>query len=265
MFFPSVYIAYNVNFDTYTQVGCIDKYSSSGRIMLDGVTGKFVTDDIKKFYCDDIQKREEIQQHDRDKKIHFEFTENDIEDDVFNYVIKNHTHDVHYREKNNVTYKKTCVPKRRDIDILEFLPIYLPIWTNDLNVNQSMKYQQKFYNKGNNQLFILDELKICHICGMKRSEYENMSLCKVCGGIVCPSHIKIDYLDKKTPVCTNHAIALRLFIQNKYFSNKENYSKYHQWWKSVKFTRQLYEDKIALGLIIAGIILTLIMVIFYII
>ena len=59
-----------------------------------------------------------------------------------------------------------------------------------------MNYKQNFYIKGNNVLYLEDDLKKCKICESKEEGYEDMSLCLECGRIVCHHHVKIDYLDK---------------------------------------------------------------------
>ena len=81
-----------------------------------------------------------------------------------------------------------------------------------------------------------------------------MSICPECGRVVCQNHVKIDYLDKKTPICSIHAKSVKVFLQNKYFATKENSKKYREWLESRNFFQKLYEDKIAFSLSIVGII-----------
>jgi len=113
-----------------------------------------------------------------------------------------------------------------------------------------MEYTQQFYVKNNKELYLLDELKKCKICESINKTYKEMSICPECGRIVCQRHVKIDYLDKKTPICNLHAKPLKLWIQTKYFAKKENLSKYNNWWKSQNFLKRVYEDKIIFGLML---------------
>src|SRR3989344_1537149 len=250
---PSCYIRYNVSFDTHTSVGCVDSYNDSGKIIIDGVTGKELDKSLQDFYFSGRFDIDEIKEKDIHKTIPYEFTENDIEEHAINSIMDEHTHDVSYTGNNNVSYSKTCTPKRRDIDTKEFISIYMPLWTNEIKI-QKMNYKQQFYVKGeHNHLFLTDELKKCKICERQKDEYEKMSVCLECGRIVCPSHVKIDYLDKKTPICSIHAKPIKIFLQNKYFAYKENSQKYQEWLKTRNFFQKLYEDKIAFGLSIAGI------------
>ena len=86
----------------------------------------------------------------------------------------------------------------------------------------------------------IDELKKCKICEDEKENYESMSLCPECGRIVCKRHVKIDYLDKKTPICEIHAKPFKLFIQKKYFAKKKNLNEYKEWWKKSGFFRRFY-------------------------
>ena len=250
---PACYIRYNVSFDTYTSVGCIDSYNHSGQIVIDGVTGKELDEHLQGFYFTSRFDTDEIQDKGNRKAVPYEFTENDIEEHAINQIIEEHTHEVSYTGNNNVSYSKNCSPKRRDIDIKEFIPIYMPLWTNEIKILK-MNYNQQFYVKGeHNSLFLNNELKKCKICEIQKDEYGKMNICPECGRIVCPSHTKIDYLDKKTPICSIHAKSIKIFLQSKYFATKENSKKYREWLESRNFFQKLYEDKIAFGLSITGI------------
>jgi|SRR3989344_1625003 len=252
-FQPACLIKYNVNFDTHTSVGCVDSYSDSGEIIVDGVTGKDLEDEEKNFFFSSRIDSEDIKDKETHLKTPFEFTENDIEEHAINSIIEEHTHDVSYSGNNNVSYSKTCCPKRRDIDIKQFLPLYLPTWTNEIKIKK-YEYKQKFYAKGNNKLFTIDDLKTCKICDSERGEYEDMSICPECGRIVCSRHVKIDYLDKETPICTIHAKPFKLYLQSKYFATQDNLKEYKKKWEAMNFFKKLYEDKIAFGLSMGGLI-----------
>jgi restriction system protein len=253
-FRPSLYVTYSVNFTTSTSIGCIDKYSASGDLATHGITGKTLNDEVKKFFFSNNLDSENIKPSDADKKSPYEFTQNDLEEHALNYIIKQHTHKVKYSGKNSVTYYKTCTPKNQDIYLQLFLPVYLPLWTNSLKVMQ-FEYTQKFYAKGDKRLFIQDELKDCKICNKNRPNYNEMNVCSECARIVCKKHIKIDYLDKKTPICTIHAKPLRLFIQKKYFASENTLSEYRQSWKAMKVYKKVYEDKIVLFSLISFFVL----------
>lgn len=252
-FLPSVFIKYKINFNTHTSVGCVDSYSNSGDMVIDGSTGKILDKGVINFFFSGKMETEEIKEKDENKKISFEFTENDVEDHALEIITEEHTHNVFYRGNNNVSYSKSCIPKKRDIDIKQFLPLYLPLWTNDLKI-MNMNYKQKFYNKGNARFYLLDELKKCKICGREEEHSEDLSICPECGRIVCSKDRKIDYLDKETPICDIHAKPFKLWLQTKYFANRENLAKYKELWKSKNLFQKLYEDKIAFSFVICGVL-----------
>jgi len=254
VFIPACFLKYKLNFETHTSVGCVDTYSDSGKILIDGVTGEDIDEDIAEFYFSGKIESEELDRKYSDVKSFYEFTENDIEEYAIQSIMEEHTHSVTYTGNNNVTYTKKCIPKKRDIDIIEFVPVYLPFWSNKINII-NMNYQQDFYSKGNKQFIVQDELKKCKICEKEENNYEDLKLCPVCGRIVCDSHTKIDYLDEKTPVCDLHVKSFKLLIQIKHFATNENKRKYKEWWSSQGFFQRLWEDKIASWLIIGIIFL----------
>ncbi len=253
-FHPACYIEYDINFDTCTSVGCIDKYSNEGVLVIDGVSGNPIVSDLSSFFFSSRVVLDRIEETKSKNKILFEFTENDIEDYAFNYLIKLHTHHVSYIGNNRVTYTKSCIPNKRDIDIQQFLPIYLPFWRNIIRVSKQ-NYKQEFYVNGDKQFFINDEFKICKICKRQEEEYEKMSICPECSRIVCKAHTKIDYLDKETPICEEHAKPFKLWLQTKYFAKQTNLEEYEKWWTSQNYFGKLYEDKIVLGLAISGLVI----------
>jgi hypothetical protein len=260
-YLPSCYIRYNVSFDTNTSIGCVDSYRGSGQIIMDGVTGTKIDEDVAAFYFSNRFDVDKIIDKDQSKAKHFEFTENDIEEHAINSITEEHTHEVRYTGNNNVSYNKICSPKRRDIDLKEFIPIYMPMINNKIKI-KNLLYTQNFYAKGeHNKLFKLDELKKCKICDAEEETYDLMSVCLECGRVVCSSHIKIDYLDKKTSICTIHAKPVKIFLENKYFARKETVKMYQEWLASRNFIQKLYEDKIALASTVIG-VLVLIYLIF---
>lgn len=258
-FHPACYLEYNVNFDTHTSIGRIDKYSNSGSKVIDGVNGKELDDSIQSFFFSKPLHKEEIKEE--SSKIQFEFTENDIEQKVVETLIREHTHNVKYMGKNNVLYNKTCVPKKSNINLKTFFSIYMPLWTNNIKIKE-MDYKQNFYVKGTQKLFMHDEFRMCKICSSSHESYSDMNLCPECGRIVCNSHVKIDFLDEKTPICTIHAKPLKLYIQKKYFAYENNLFEYKKWWKSQGFLVRLWEDKIASCLSIGITLLLLVSLLF---
>ncbi len=250
-YIPACYVRYNLAFDTYTSVGCVDSYQDNGEIIIEGISGKELESDQQDFYFSGRFDTDTIKDKNSQIILPFEFTENDIEEHAINSIIEEHTHTVSYVGNNNVVYSKVCIPKVRDIDIKEFIPIYMPLWKNYVNIGK-MNYKQEFYVKGNNQSYLIDELRRCKICESEQDSYEDMSICPECARIVCGDHVKIDYWDEETPICTLHAKPYKLFLQTKYFATNKNLGEYEEWWESINFFEKIYEDRIAFWLSIAG-------------
>ena len=261
-FVPSSYVKYNVAFDTHTSIGCIDNYEGDGEMLIDGTSGEELNGEITSFYTSGRNDFEEIKISDVDNKILYDLTENDIEEYALDNIIKEHTHEVRYLGRNNVSYVKKCIPKKRDIQINKFMPVYLPLWKNNIQL-KDINYNQHFYIKGNNKFIVFDELKNCKICNTNGGEYHFMSVCPECGRIVCRAHVKIDYLDNKTPICTIHAKHFKLWLQKKYFASKDNLNEYKSIWSKMNFFRKLYEDKIVFISLILGSIATILIVLKY--
>jgi len=250
-YLPAYFYSYSLNFNTYTTIGCVDKYNSSGKITIDGTTGKPLTEDLRNFYFSRHAETEDIST--ASEKVPFTFTAESIDDVIARSIIKQHTHTVDYVGDNQVSYTKTCTPQKKDISVEQSYPVYLPLWETDISLNEA-HYKQQFYSRGTTkeQLFILDELRRCRSCSKTFKDYGEMSLCLVCAKIVCSSHGKIDYLDKKTPVCNEHAKSVLVLLENKYFAYEENRGQYKKWLSEQNFFRKLIEDRIVLGILIAA-------------
>ena len=258
-FEPICFISYDVAFDTHTSVGRVGSYQKSSEIILDGLDGEELSEELTQFLIKGIFKSKDINLKYSKNKIPYEFTENDIEEKAINQIIKSHSHSVSYVGGNNRRYTKACIPKKRDIDIKDFIPLYLPMWDNEVKI---LKYSfpQQFYVNGKNHIFMKDHLKICTICESVKEEYKDMTLCPECGRIVCMRDRKIDYLDKETPICKIHAKPFKLFLQKKYFAKKENLDQYKGLWSKMKWWKKFYEDKILFGLIVSATIISGILV-----
>ena len=256
-FRPCCFFEYEVDFTTSTSVGVIDKYYRHETIAIDGITKNLLEKNLSDFYFSGSAPIEKIDTDYIFEKIPFEFTENDAEDYVVQYITDKHSHNVMYTGRNNVTYTKMCSPSRRDINILKFKPVYLPNRSNKIKI-LDQEYNQNFYSKGESTHYIIDDFRKCRICSEIEKNYENMSICIECAGIACKKHIKIDYWDKKTPICTVHVKPFKLWLQTRYFAFDETRGKYENYWDQKTFFQKLKEDEIALILSVAILIFILI-------
>jgi restriction system protein len=253
-FIPCCFFEYEVVFTTSTSVGVIDKYYRHETITIDGITKNLLDENLSHFYFSDKAPTEKINNDAVFEKIPFEFTENDAEDYVIQYITDKHSHNVSYTGKNNVTYTKMCTPGRRDINILKFKPVYLPNRSNIIKI-LDQEYNQNFFSKGESTHYIIDDLRKCIICNKIENNYENLSICIECAGIACKKHIKIDYWDKETPICMIHVKPFKLWLQTRYFAFDVTKGKYENYWNQKTFFQKMKEDEIALILSVAIFIL----------
>lgn len=161
-FHPACCIHYSVDCDTYTSVGLVDSYHVKKETLFDGFNGGLFDEKTTAFFSE----RSEIVEIPENKlklKKHYEFTVNDIENNLIEYTINVHAHRTYYTGQNNVTYDKICTPKRKDITITKFEPRYLPIISDEIQIKK-YNYRQKFYNNNQKNLYILDELTKCKLC-----------------------------------------------------------------------------------------------------
>lgn len=238
---PLCYVKYSVAFDTYTSIGLIDAYSNSGEFLIDGLTGKFINGSLFGLYVADVNP--EVLSNDVLEIVsQYEFTENDLEGQIFAQVIKEHQHTVSYTGRNNVSYYKDCVPLKKDIEITDFKSMYAPVWKTSADIGE-FSYEQTFCVNKSNKLVVSDSLLACKVCDKKHSDHSELFLCHECGRVVCDEHKKIDYLDKVTPVCEVHYKSLKLFLQKKYFAKVETMSEYEKWLESKNILVKVYEDK----------------------
>jgi len=241
---PLCIVDYRVSFDTYTSVGLVDSYSNSGKIIINGVSGKYLRDSTLDFYASEQSPSEEIHPSDATKIKQYEFTENDLEDQIIGEVIRTSTHTVQYTGGNNVTYYKECAPLKKNVSI-SLKSLYAPVWSTQIKLG-SFIYIQKFAVNADKKSVLLDELLICKVCDSKHTDHASMFVCHECGRVVCENHKKIDYLDKTTPVCEVHYKKQKVFIQTKYFAKEETKHKYKEWLDSKNIFVKIYEDKYVL-------------------
>ena len=203
-------------------------------------------------------KIEFVKVQDAEKKIPYELSEDDLKKSAFEKISRLHTHTVSYRGRNNVSYSKICTPKKGDITLSAFKPVYLPFWNSQLDVLET-KYLQEFYNNNDLIFYLADELSVCQICDKRMNEDQRSSLCLECAKVVCGRHMKIDDWDKKTPVCTVHARPVKLLLQSKYFASRKTEKEYSDWYSELGHFGKLREDKAALGTVVAILFIALIL------
>lgn len=239
---PLCYVEYQVAFDTYTSIGLIDSYSSSGELIIDGRKGKFVNGSLFRLYVQNVGLDELISDSTLDKVSQYEFTENELDERITTQIIQTHRHTVGYSGRNNISYYKDCVPLKKDIQVVDFKSLYAPVWESSAEIGE-FSYSQTFCVNKNNKIVVTDGLLICKICNEKHNNHSELFLCHKCGHIVCEKHHKIDHWDKVTPVCEVHCQSMKVFLQPKYFAKTETRNEYEKWLVSKNIFVKIFEDK----------------------
>ncbi len=247
---PSYCIHYDVNSSISTNVGRIYKVNNANqRIVLEANSLSELDSKYYNLFFQSFPNLRHLNKKEEEKIIPFEFSENELEEKAINLIIRKYTKNVRYVGGNNVEYNKICKPKFRDIKITETFPIYLPKFENKINIIDN-NYEQVLFCNQNKLLYTKNELNKCIICGRNKTFFDkNKYLCPVCGKILCAYHKKIDYL-LQNPVCLEHAIPRRLFIQNIYFASDRSLKKFNQIWENKNIVEKILTDKILTGIII---------------
>jgi len=260
---PVFYLKYRVYLSTSTSSGTIvDNYQKESEIAIDGLTAEILGEDLLNFYFSENITKTPIPEIHSSKRKAFKYAEQDMEKTALEHAINEHTHVVHYRGKNNVYYRKTSRPTHQDISIKELEYLYMPYWINSLSIADH-KYHQEFFTNDHEPLYRKDELRRCTICEELKKSYSEMFICIQCARLTCKKHKRIDYLDKKTPICVIDALPLKLFLQSKYFANLENRKIYKKQLASFPFYKKIWEDKFVVYGFIFLVIISLISFIIY--
>jgi len=157
---------------------------------------------------------------------------------------KHHTTTVTYTGDNNVTYNKTCEPKRSDISVQSIEPVYLP------EVRQTTElleytYPYEYYAAGPSRVIVTDGIHQCVHCDTSDTD-ETYTYCSNCGAIACNSHIKMERLENK-PVCTGCAVTERFALKTKYFYNEQNLEAFREEYADMPIRQKVMENKLLAG------------------
>jgi restriction system protein len=259
---PYYCITYNINSEIHTKVGCIYKVKEANKtIVVDGITGKIYECIPNNFFKLDSL-NELVSENELNLLKPFNYSTDEIEQNALDTIIKNYTKEVTYKGKNNVEYTKICSPNKKDILIKESYAIYAPAYTNSIKI-QDMLYNQNIIANDKDILKLSDDLRICKVCGkdIPKDKY----VCPVCGKILCQDHTIFDHLDN-SPICSEHAIPMKLYLQTIHFSSVGNYNNFKDIWASMTtFQKIMADGYVSKIIVLLGIVLLIYLVkyIFY--
>ena len=166
-----------------------------------------------------------------------------------------HTTTVTYTGDNNVTYDKTCEPKRSDISVQSIEPVYLPEVRQTTELRE-YTYPYEYYAAGPSRVTRENSIHQCVHC--ETSGVDGMyTYCPNCGAIACNSHIKTERLEGE-PVCTGCAVTERFALKTKYFYDEENLEAIREEYADMPLYEKAMENKWLAG---GGVVTTLLVII----
>ena len=157
---------------------------------------------------------------------------------------QHHTKTVTYTGDNNITYNKTCEPKRSDISVQSIEPVYLP------EVRQTTElleytYPYEYYAAGPSRVTVTDGIHQCVHCDTSGTD-ETYTYCSNCGAVACSSHIKTERLEGE-PICKGCAVTDRFTLKTKYFYNEENLEAFREEYADMPIHKKAMENELLAG------------------
>ncbi|WP_281194169.1 restriction endonuclease [Halorubrum sp. F4] len=166
-----------------------------------------------------------------------------------------HTTTISYTGDNNVTYTKTCEPKRSDVSVQSVEPVYLPLVRHTTEI-QEYSYPYKYFAAGPSRVTTEDGIHQCVHCDTTGTD-NTYTFCANCGSINCNSHIKTERLEG-TPVCTGCAVTERFAFKTKYFYDEQNRDAFRDEYDAMPFYEKAMENTpLAVGILVLGVLVLL--------
>lgn len=173
----------------------------------------------------------------------FQGTEDDYVDSIVDEKREEHATTVQYTGDNNVDYEKECVPKRSDVNLLNFAPVYLPRIRANVEI-EDYDYPYEWYESTSNKKVAEDGIQRCIQCG--EGDDDTYTFCENCGSINCSSHIKTERVEED-PVCTGCAVTERFALKKKYFYDEENLDEFRDEYEEMEVHEKAMENKPLVG------------------
>jgi len=159
-----------------------------------------------------------------------------------------HTTTVSYTGDNNVTYTKTCEPKRSDVSVQSIEPVYLPQVRHTTELGE-YSYPYEYFAAGPSRVTSEDGIHQCVHCDTAGAD-ATYTFCANCGSINCDSHIKTERLEG-TPVCTGCAVTERFALKTKYFYDETNRDVFRDQYDTMPFYKKAMENTpLAVGAVV---------------
>jgi len=227
---PFYIVDFSINATFSTSVGIIHRINEASSILLTD-KGEFTNPVISDYLLPFKHSISTINQANlQDITVHKdEFTApfKDIKKNAKDVLVRVYTKTVTYYGANNVRYDKTCIPKQKDINILDVKPVYAPLWNILVSILKNKYFLAGIENPDglmalpSNMIVLKPDSPaktypdICMICS--RDMKDKKFVCSECGMITCNK----DSFECKTcgrQICREHTTFKRrlLILTDKY-------------------------------------------------
>ena len=218
---PMYLIDYNINAKFITNVGLIHSENGIGTFFLNGANGKILEEEIADHF-NEIPYKNLIMENTRNvKTMQFKLLIGRVKESAIDHIIKKHTTIQIYTGRNNVRYRKNCIPKKKDIFLSNITQVYIP----ENEIYFDLKGKKRFFKIADNgtiDFYVYeDNASNCEICGKfidkkgiicnecgtithnKRLFFSHGFYCKNCGKSLCRSCTSYftRFLFFKVPLC----------------------------------------------------------------
>ena len=268
-FRPSVAVTADTNAVFETSVGVIHRVNDRSRFVVHAERGhpKTASGDVSNLVTENLHATVELDadrfedQFDAVEERRFGQTQTEYKEWAVDRVRERHTTTVSYTGDNNVTYTKTCEPKRSDVSVQSIEPVYLPQIRHTTGLGE-YTYPYEYFAAGPSRVTSGDGIHRCVHCDTDGTD-GTYTYCANCGSINCDSHIKTERLEG-TPVCTGCAVTERFAFKTKYFYDDENRDAFREEYESMAFYEKAMENTpLAVGavcvvaLVLLGVLLSI--------
>ncbi|WP_144922371.1 restriction endonuclease [Halorubrum salsamenti] len=262
-FRPVVAVTADTNAVFETSVGVIHRVNDRSRFVVHAERGqpRTASGDVSNLVVENLHATVDLEadrfedQFDVVEERRFGQTQTEYKDWAVDRIRKRHTTTVSYTGDNNVTYTKTCEPKRSDVSVQSIEPVYLPQVRQTTEL-QEYAYPYEYFAAGPSRVTTEDGIHQCVHCDTAGDD-TTYTYCANCGSINCDSHIKTERLEG-TPVCTGCAVTERFAFKTKYFYDAENRDAFREEYASMPFYEKAMENTpLALGTVVLTVLVLL--------
>jgi restriction endonuclease Mrr len=251
-FRPVLAIAGDVDAVFETSVGVVHRIDTRTRFVVhtergqpqvaSGTVARLVTENLHTTVDLDVERFGAV--FDSVEKRRFGQTQTEYKDWAVDRLREHHTTEVTYTGNNNVTYTKTCEPKRSDISIQSLEAVYLPEIRQTTELLE-YTYPYAYFAAGPSRVTSEDGIHRCVHCETDGID-GTYTYCPNCGAVACTGHSKTERLAGE-PVCTGCAVTERFALKTKYFYDEANLEAFREEYAEMPIHRKAMENRLLAG------------------